>query len=201
MGTWGYGIFDSDAALDFVDAVRVRLGTGEDRAVIADLLARAAESVGALDAHQIFAAAELTAAAARGEPSACGLAFGWRATPDERRVALAALERAARESDFAYDWADAGVYARFVEPVVPLYRELGGGELSLEPPTPPPPAPVVEPPAPLVDWVCQGCGVYFDIRPDPTPFEALPETWTCEVCGGPRSGFVRHEWSPRARSR
>jgi rubredoxin len=190
MGSWGEGIFDNDAALDFVDAVRQRLGTGGDRTLVSSLLARAAESTFGLDAQQLFAAVELTVAAASGEPSASGLVFDWRATPEECQAALSALQRAARESDLAYHWADLGTYADHLAPVQPLAIALGGEPLSLAPPTPPPAPAVTAPPMP---WQCTSCRLQYEAGPEGQPFEALPETWTCDACGAPRAAYVQVE--------
>ncbi len=35
-------------------------------------------------------------------------------------------------------------------------------------------------------WVCKICGYVYDGQ---TPFEQLPETWKCPVCGHPKSDF------------
>jgi len=50
-------------------------------------------------------------------------------------------------------------------------------------------------------YVCDVCGyVYEPAKGDPsgkippgTPFESLPPSWTCPVCGAPKSRFSLHE--------
>ena len=48
-------------------------------------------------------------------------------------------------------------------------------------------------------WECSVCGYVYDpeagdsdhnIKPG-TPFEKLPEDWTCPVCGAPKDQFVK----------
>ena len=50
------------------------------------------------------------------------------------------------------------------------------------------------PPAPQ-KWICDNCNhVYDPAKDDPskqnTPFEKLPSTWTCPVCGAPKSSYA-----------
>jgi rubredoxin len=53
----------------------------------------------------------------------------------------------------------------------------------------------------LEKWECTVCGyIYAPEIGDPehgikpgTPFENLPEDWTCPVCGAPKDQFVKKE--------
>ncbi|MCW4044536.1 MAG: rubredoxin [Candidatus Bathyarchaeota archaeon] len=53
-------------------------------------------------------------------------------------------------------------------------------------------------------WECTVCGYIYDPQQgDPkrnispqTPFEQLPENWTCPVCGAPKSLFARKQPKP-----
>jgi rubredoxin len=46
-------------------------------------------------------------------------------------------------------------------------------------------------------YVCKACGYVYDPAagdpagkvPPGTPFESLPDRWTCPVCGAPKSEF------------
>jgi len=48
-------------------------------------------------------------------------------------------------------------------------------------------------------WECTVCGYIYDPEkgdpenniPAGTPFEQLPENWTCPVCGAPKSQFIK----------
>jgi rubredoxin len=50
-------------------------------------------------------------------------------------------------------------------------------------------------------WECTICGYVYDPeKGDPegsivtgTPFEQLPESWTCPVCGAPKSQFIKKQ--------
>ena len=50
-------------------------------------------------------------------------------------------------------------------------------------------------------WECTVCGyIYNPEKGDPennipagTPFEQLPENWTCPVCGAPKSQFIERQ--------
>jgi rubredoxin len=50
-------------------------------------------------------------------------------------------------------------------------------------------------------WECTVCGYIYDPEkgdpdsniPAGTPFEQLPENWTCPVCGAPKSQFVNRQ--------
>jgi len=53
----------------------------------------------------------------------------------------------------------------------------------------------------MARWKCLICGYIYDpavgdsehgIKPG-TPFEALPENWTCPLCGAPKDQFVRKD--------
>lgn len=51
----------------------------------------------------------------------------------------------------------------------------------------------------LQRWVCESCGYTYDPEcgdpdggiPAGTPFEAIPDTWVCPVCGARKRDFVR----------
>jgi rubredoxin/general stress protein 26 len=64
--------------------------------------------------------------------------------------------------------------------------------VEVPPGSSPPPAP----PAPPTSWVCSVCAhVYDPKKDDPSgqslPFEKLPETWVCPVCGAPKSAYKK----------
>jgi rubredoxin len=51
----------------------------------------------------------------------------------------------------------------------------------------------------LEKWECTICGYIYDpdlgdpehgIKPG-TPFEKLPEDWTCPICGAPKDQFIK----------
>lgn len=50
-------------------------------------------------------------------------------------------------------------------------------------------------------WMCEACGFIYDPEegdpdggiPAGTPFEAIPDTWYCPVCGAKKSEFVLYE--------
>jgi rubredoxin len=50
-------------------------------------------------------------------------------------------------------------------------------------------------------WECTICGYVYDPEkgdpenniPAGTPFEQLPESWNCPVCGAPKSQFVKKQ--------
>lgn len=50
-------------------------------------------------------------------------------------------------------------------------------------------------------WECTVCGYIYDPEkgdsngniPGGTPFEQLPESWTCPVCGAPKSQFIKKQ--------
>ena len=50
-------------------------------------------------------------------------------------------------------------------------------------------------------WECLVCGYVYDPEkgdpdnkiPAGTPFEQLPENWTCPVCGAPKSQFAKKQ--------
>ena len=50
-------------------------------------------------------------------------------------------------------------------------------------------------------WECTVCGYIYDpevgdpehnIQPG-TPFEQLPESWVCPVCGAPKNQFIKKQ--------
>ena len=59
------------------------------------------------------------------------------------------------------------------------------------------------PPVPLgaVKWMCESCGFIYDPAdgdpdggiPPGTPFEDIPETWFCPVCGARKRDFSPYE--------
>lgn len=50
-------------------------------------------------------------------------------------------------------------------------------------------------------WICEPCGMIYDpVEGDPdggippgTPFESVPDTWMCPVCGARKRDFVPYE--------
>jgi rubredoxin len=48
-------------------------------------------------------------------------------------------------------------------------------------------------------WVCQSCGLVYDPAerdpdggiPPGTPFDAIPDSWVCPVCGARKTDFTR----------
>ena len=50
-------------------------------------------------------------------------------------------------------------------------------------------------------WECVVCGYIYDPEkgdpknniPAGTAFEQLPESWTCPVCGAPKSQFIKKQ--------
>jgi rubredoxin len=50
-------------------------------------------------------------------------------------------------------------------------------------------------------WECTICGYIYDTEkgdpenniPAGTAFEQLPESWTCPICGAPKSQFVKKQ--------
>lgn len=38
-------------------------------------------------------------------------------------------------------------------------------------------------------YVCTVCGFVYDDAREQTPFESLPDTWKCPLCGAPKSAF------------
>ena len=38
-------------------------------------------------------------------------------------------------------------------------------------------------------YVCQVCGYVYDDDKEKTPFDQLPDTWKCPLCGAPKSAF------------
>ena len=53
----------------------------------------------------------------------------------------------------------------------------------------------------MAKWECLICGYVYDpavgdpengVKPG-TPFENLPENWTCPICGAPKDQFVKKE--------
>jgi len=41
--------------------------------------------------------------------------------------------------------------------------------------------------------VCTICGYIYDDAKEKVPFKDLPETWTCPLCGAPKSAFKKVE--------
>ncbi|MBD3414853.1 MAG: hypothetical protein GF421_10540 [Candidatus Aminicenantes bacterium] len=39
-------------------------------------------------------------------------------------------------------------------------------------------------------WKCTVCGYIYDEAKEKTPFEELPDDWTCPQCGAPKSAFI-----------
>jgi rubrerythrin len=44
-----------------------------------------------------------------------------------------------------------------------------------------------------VKYVCQVCGYVYDGGKEAVPFDSLPESWKCPVCGAPKGEFKRAE--------
>ena len=42
-------------------------------------------------------------------------------------------------------------------------------------------------------YVCQVCGYVYDDDKEKTPFDQLPDTWKCPLCGAPKSAFKAQE--------
>ncbi|HBE44222.1 MAG TPA: rubredoxin [Deltaproteobacteria bacterium] len=40
-------------------------------------------------------------------------------------------------------------------------------------------------------WRCTVCGYEYDEKAEGKPFEKLPESWTCPVCGAPKDAFEK----------
>jgi rubredoxin len=53
-------------------------------------------------------------------------------------------------------------------------------------------------------WVCQSCGLVYDPAegdpdggiPPGTPFDAIPDSWICPVCGARKTDFARLDGCP-----
>ena len=45
-------------------------------------------------------------------------------------------------------------------------------------------------------YICQVCGYVYDGGKEPVPFESLPESWKCPLCGAPKGEFRSAEASP-----
>ncbi len=42
-------------------------------------------------------------------------------------------------------------------------------------------------------YVCRICGYVYDEAKEKAPFESLPDTWKCPLCGAPKSDFAPEE--------
>lgn len=40
-------------------------------------------------------------------------------------------------------------------------------------------------------WKCSVCGYEYEEAKEGTPFEKLPDDWTCPVCGAPKDAFEK----------
>ncbi len=66
-------------------------------------------------------------------------------------------------------------------------------------PTKSPPKPVAKPVAKAARWQCNVCGWIYDPKDgDPdngvkpgTPFEQIPDSWVCPVCGATKDQFTK----------
>ena len=47
-------------------------------------------------------------------------------------------------------------------------------------------------------YICQVCGYVYDDGREASPFEALPESWKCPLCGAPKGEFRAQEAAPPA---
>ncbi|TXT55018.1 MAG: Rubredoxin [Promethearchaeota archaeon] len=45
----------------------------------------------------------------------------------------------------------------------------------------------------MAKWECIVCGWVYDEEEEGTPFEELPDDYTCPVCGAPKSQFEKIE--------
>lgn len=45
----------------------------------------------------------------------------------------------------------------------------------------------------MAKWECLVCGWVYDEEEEGTPFEDLPDDYTCPVCGAPKSQFEKIE--------
>jgi rubredoxin len=44
---------------------------------------------------------------------------------------------------------------------------------------------------PKARYQCIVCGYVYDDADEPTPFEELPEDWTCPACGAEKTDFIK----------
>ena len=47
-------------------------------------------------------------------------------------------------------------------------------------------------------YICQVCGYVYDDGRESSPFEALPESWKCPLCGAPKGEFRPQKAAPPA---
>ena len=47
-----------------------------------------------------------------------------------------------------------------------------------------------------VKYICQVCGYVYDGGKESVPFDSLPESWKCPLCGAPKGEFKSAEASP-----
>ena len=47
-------------------------------------------------------------------------------------------------------------------------------------------------------YICQVCGYVYDDGREAAPFEALPESWKCPLCGAPKGEFKAQAAAPAA---
>ena len=47
-------------------------------------------------------------------------------------------------------------------------------------------------------WICGICGYVYDEQKEGVPFEDLPQTWTCPLCGADKASFQRQGDAPQA---
>ena len=45
----------------------------------------------------------------------------------------------------------------------------------------------------MAKYVCDVCGYEYDEQAEGTPFAALPDDWTCPLCGVPKDEFAPEE--------
>jgi len=45
----------------------------------------------------------------------------------------------------------------------------------------------------MAKWECTACGYIYDEDEEGTPFEDLPDDWTCPVCGVGKDMFEKLE--------
>ena len=47
-------------------------------------------------------------------------------------------------------------------------------------------------------YICQVCGYVYDGGKEAVPFDSLPESWKCPLCGAPKGEFRSAEAAPKA---
>jgi hypothetical protein len=130
VGAWGHGIFENDAALDWLGDVERR---GVEVAVTSALgLAASASYLEVDEGSAAVAAAALVAAAVDGDRSALpedarGIGQGWIPDIETRHLALDALSAVLRpSSELASLWGEGGDAADWRASIAALRPRIGG---------------------------------------------------------------------------